>query len=163
MATADSVKAKLQGLIDAANAVTGTADTDMTAAVNNLISGFGGGGIDIKSMTVTPAEVVSTVTLPELIGKQNVILIPRFIPTANMVSSGRITGFGLYFQGAFYIHTRTQSSNTVWGAAAVAAPYGSSQNTYGYFTFDPETGKIGGGAAPANGQMVAQPYEIFYW
>lgn len=163
MATADSVKAKLQGLIDAANAVTGTADTDMTAAVNNLISGFGGGGIDIKSMTVTPAEAVSTVTLPELIGKQNVILIPRFIPAANMVSSGRIAGFGLYFQGAFYIHTRTQSSNTTWGAAAIAAPYGSSQNTYGYFTFDPETGEIGGGIAPANGQMVAQPYEIFYW
>ena len=161
MATADSVKAKLQGLIDAANAVTGTTDTDMTAAVNNLISGFGGGGIDIKSMTVTPSEVVSTVTLPELIGKQNVILIPRFIPTADMVSSGRIAGLGLYFQGAFYASTRTASSNADWAAMATNKPYGSTQINYS--TFHPETGEIGGGLGGFNGQLVAQEYEIFYW
>lgn len=160
MATADSVKAKLQGLIDAANAVTGTADTDMTAAVNSLISGFGGGGADIKSMTVTPAEVVNTVTLPELIGKQNVILIPRFIPTADMVSSGRIAGLFLYFQGAFYVSTRTASTNAAWAAAATDKPYGSTKMNYSTFLL--ETGTIGGGGG-VNGQMVAQPYEIFYW
>ena len=72
MATAESVKAKLIGLIDASNAATGAADTDITAAINNLISGFVGGGVDIKSMKVTPTEVVQSVTLPALIGKQNV-------------------------------------------------------------------------------------------
>lgn len=44
MATADSVKSKLQELIDTANAATGNADTDLTTAVNSLVAGFGQGG-----------------------------------------------------------------------------------------------------------------------
>lgn len=43
MATAESVAAKLQALITAANATTGKTDTDLTTAVDSLISGFGGG------------------------------------------------------------------------------------------------------------------------
>lgn len=160
MATAESVKAKLHGLIDAANAVTGAADTDITAAINNLISGFVGGGVDIKSMTVTPTEVMQHVTLPALIGKQNVILIPRFVPTADMTSSGRIAGLFLYFQGAFYASTRTSSSNAAWAAVATNQPYGATKINYS--TFDPETGKIGGGGG-FNGDLVCQEYEIFYW
>ena len=44
MATAESVKAKVQGLIDQSNATTGNSDTDLTSAVNSLIAGFGQGG-----------------------------------------------------------------------------------------------------------------------
>lgn len=44
MATAGSVKAKMQGLIDSANAKTGGNDTTLTGAVNTLIAGFGSGG-----------------------------------------------------------------------------------------------------------------------
>lgn len=44
MATADSVKAKIQDLIDSANATTGQNETDLTAAVNHLKEGFGQGG-----------------------------------------------------------------------------------------------------------------------
>ena len=44
MATADSVKAKMQGLIDSANAKTGGNDTTLTGAVSALIAGFGQGG-----------------------------------------------------------------------------------------------------------------------
>ncbi len=44
MATLDSVKAKIQSLISKANSKTGRADTDMTAAVDALIAGFGQGG-----------------------------------------------------------------------------------------------------------------------
>ncbi len=44
MATAQSVKAKLQGLIDSANAATGGSDTTLDAAVGTLIGGFGSGG-----------------------------------------------------------------------------------------------------------------------
>ena len=44
MVTAESVKVKLQGLIDAANATTGGIDADLTAAVQSLIAGFGQGG-----------------------------------------------------------------------------------------------------------------------
>lgn len=49
MATAESVKEKLQGLIGLANTATGNTDTDLTAAVNALIAGFGqGGGSGVK-------------------------------------------------------------------------------------------------------------------
>lgn len=44
MATAESVKTKIQGLIDKANETTGNADADLTTAVAALIEGFGAGG-----------------------------------------------------------------------------------------------------------------------
>lgn len=43
MATAESVKAKIQNLIDAANQTTGNKDTDLTTAVEALIAGYGKG------------------------------------------------------------------------------------------------------------------------
>lgn len=42
--TAESVKLKIQNLISAANEKTGRADVDLTAAVNNLMEGYGQGG-----------------------------------------------------------------------------------------------------------------------
>lgn len=65
MVMAESVKAKLQGLISLANATTGKTDTDLTAAVNALIAGFGQGGSSggtsgIYMAKITPAEDVST-------------------------------------------------------------------------------------------------------
>ena len=47
MATADSVKTKIQNLITSANNTTGQSDGDMTSAVESLISGFGGSGIPV--------------------------------------------------------------------------------------------------------------------
>lgn len=44
MATADSVKAKIQGLIDTANETTQQNDTTLTDAVNHLKEGYGQGG-----------------------------------------------------------------------------------------------------------------------
>lgn len=41
MVTADSVKAKLEGLIAKANGITGKADSDLSAAVDSLAAGFG--------------------------------------------------------------------------------------------------------------------------
>lgn len=43
MATIESVKAKMQDLIDTANETTGNNDADLTAAINALAAGFGGG------------------------------------------------------------------------------------------------------------------------
>lgn len=43
MANIQSVKTKIQGLIDKANTKTGKGDTDLTTAVNRLISGYGSG------------------------------------------------------------------------------------------------------------------------
>lgn len=55
MATAESVKAKIQSLIAKANTATGRADEDMTSAVNALVSGYGGGssGGGVETCTVT--------------------------------------------------------------------------------------------------------------
>ena len=43
MATADSVREKIERLISDANAATGNTDSDLTAAVNALIAGYGQG------------------------------------------------------------------------------------------------------------------------
>lgn len=50
MATADSVKTKIQGLIASANAKTGNTDADLTTAVNTLIDGFGQGGVELPEI-----------------------------------------------------------------------------------------------------------------
>lgn len=44
MATIQSVKDKIQGLIDKSNEATGGSDTDLTTAIDNLIANQGGGG-----------------------------------------------------------------------------------------------------------------------
>lgn len=44
MATLESVKTKMQGLIDTANGATANSDADLTSAINSLVAGFGGGG-----------------------------------------------------------------------------------------------------------------------
>lgn len=46
MVTAESVKARLRGLIRQANDITGKQDTDLTTAVGSLAAGFGQGGAD---------------------------------------------------------------------------------------------------------------------
>lgn len=55
MATAESVKSKIQTLIATANSTTGKSDTDLTTAVNSLVSGYGqgGGGVDIPMVKIT--------------------------------------------------------------------------------------------------------------
>ncbi len=54
---------KVQSLLTAANTTTGTADTDLTAAVQRLIAGYGGGGggDTPEFYTPTPATGVSTI------------------------------------------------------------------------------------------------------
>ena len=83
MATAESVKAKLQGLIDAANATTGGIDADLTAAVQSLIAGFGQGGgtgnLTIVSGTFTPTENTSECRITGLAGSPSAFaLAPAF-------------------------------------------------------------------------------------
>lgn len=55
MATVQSVKAKLQGLIDKSNATTGNSDKDLTSAVGALVRGYGNGsgGIGITRKHIT--------------------------------------------------------------------------------------------------------------
>lgn len=64
MVTAESVKAKLQGLIGKANGVTGRSDGTLTQAVAALIAGFGQGGTAVQTGSFTPAENLTGIALP---------------------------------------------------------------------------------------------------
>ena len=100
MATAESVKAKLQGLIDKANDTTGSADANLTNAVDRLCDGYGsGGGVEVvaQSKTVTPTKARQTV-LPDAgythLSKVTVNAIPdKYIEPSG---SRKITANGTY-------------------------------------------------------------------
>ena len=65
MVTAESVKVKLQGLIDTANAATGNADADLTAAVGALAAGFGQGMPTLYSTQITGATYFENHIIPD--------------------------------------------------------------------------------------------------
>lgn len=50
MATAESVKAKIRGLIETANTATGSTDADLTTAVSTLVDGYGKGSGDEENV-----------------------------------------------------------------------------------------------------------------
>ena len=85
MATAESVKAKIQNLIATANGATGNADTDLTTAVNSLIAGFGtGGGGDVSGIymaKITPSSDVSSLTIQHNLGTTDILLAACFVET----------------------------------------------------------------------------------
>lgn len=62
MATAESVLAKIQALIDSANSTTGGSNTDLTAAINALIAGYNAGGLDTSDATATAEDMRSGVS-----------------------------------------------------------------------------------------------------
>lgn len=102
MATADSVKSKIQGLISRANAKTGTTDADLTSAVDRLIGGYGqvGGITPSGSKTITEngthdvteyATVVVNVPTPEQITVVRTVTVSADVtgaPTIHLLLSG---------------------------------------------------------------------------
>ena len=62
MATAESVLAKIQTLIDSSNSTTGSSDTNLTAAINALIAGYNSGGIDTSDATATASDMAKDKT-----------------------------------------------------------------------------------------------------
>ena len=87
MATADSVKSKLQELIDTANAATGNADTDLTTAVNSLVAGFGQ-GVDGSNPFVSIEDFVIAVsaTNTEAVSEYfNSVMAEQTDPTSHTV------------------------------------------------------------------------------
>ena len=81
MATADSVKSKIQNLIASANSATGQADADMTSAVASLIAGFGGSGSSGSSLItgtyITSERVVQNLVFPTPGGVSNFVMFLR--------------------------------------------------------------------------------------
>ena len=62
MATAESVLAKIQALIDSSNSTTGGSDINLTAAVNAPIAGYNAGGLDTSDATATASDIANCVT-----------------------------------------------------------------------------------------------------
>ena len=62
MATAESVLAKIQALIDSSNSTTGGSDINLTAAINALIAGYNAGGLDTSDATATASDMANGVT-----------------------------------------------------------------------------------------------------
>ena len=119
MATAESVKAKLQGLIDAANATTGGIDADLTAAVQSLIAGFGQGGgtgnLTIVSGTFTPAENTNDCRITGLAGSPSAFaLAPAFSDQEAYNGVSKLLGF-LWVRGVWGLF-RTNAGGTSWAA-----------------------------------------------
>lgn len=116
MATAESVKAKINNLIAKANAATGKSDTDLTSGINSLIDGFG------KSETV---EI--------------------FDGTIN-IESGFTTISGSYVidqqkaYDALLTLTKTKTYNVAFGAGGPAN--GGDEINFTSMTFDKEYGLI---------------------
>lgn len=88
MATADSVKVKIQGLIDSANAKTGGNDTTLTGAVSTLIAGFGSGGgssggaSGIYMAKITPEEdLTANFPITHNLGTTDILLVAVWAET----------------------------------------------------------------------------------
>ena len=62
MATVESVLAKIQALIDSSNSTTGGSDTNLTAAINALITGYNAGGLDTSDATATASDMAKDKT-----------------------------------------------------------------------------------------------------
>lgn len=95
MATADSVKSKIQELIDTANEATGNADGDLTTAVNSLIAGFGQGGsgdtakaIIERTITEIDDDSIETIGMYAFYGCA--------LKTARLVNCITHKGYGFY-------------------------------------------------------------------
>lgn len=65
MATFDTLKQKIQSLIDKANSTTGKSDVDLNSGVNSLIEGFNAGECILQEKTVTPTTSVQRIGADE--------------------------------------------------------------------------------------------------
>ena len=84
--TAESVKAKIQSLINKANTTTGKSDTDLTEAVLSLVGGYGNGDSPLPSEVATESEMTA------------------LLETAEVGSVYKYTGTsGTYENGALYV------------------------------------------------------------
>lgn len=131
MATAESVKGKIQGLIASANAKTGNADADLTTAVEALIEGFGQGG-SVGANGMENGELTITefykITIPVSSKKTYVVIYPKtFEDEAH--NTGRIS-YILSVEGYAQIEIRKGGSTYMIAAQNVNTVFGDSEITF---------------------------------
>lgn len=143
MVTAQSVKAKLQGLIDTANAATGNADADLTAAVNALAAGFGQGMPTLYSSDISGATYFENHIIPDR-EEQNAQRLALYASAVNMktVYVGRNVNCGTNcFNGCTALEEATVAGTTgsemFWNSKALQkCTFTETAVIDGNFTFD---------------------------
>ena len=121
MATADSVKAKMQGLIDSANAKTGAGDATLTAAVNTLIAGFGSGGggggaSGIYMAKVTPSSDKGNLQIVHNLGTTDILCAMAWAETMGDVVPTFGGSLGSFWFKNDIPNSRTDSTLTMYAA-----------------------------------------------
>lgn len=119
MATADSVKAKLQGLIAKANAATGNTDADLTSAIDALVAGFGQGG-GIPGVTVLKGEYVA--------GAGGSYAIPSVLKVIHNLGEIRPFCFHLKSRDS---HQKDAAANSIYEGIVVVSFVKEQNPTYG--------------------------------
>ena len=97
VATADSVKTKIEGLIAQANETTGNTDADLTTAVASLASGY----VDLTSDTVTADKMLSPYTAHDANGEIITGTIPTKTSSNISVSGPTVTVPSGYYSGSY--------------------------------------------------------------
>ena len=132
MATAESVKGKIQGLIDSANAATGNTDADLSTAVGALVAGFGqGGGSSMESGELTITDYYK-IAIPVSSKKTHVVIYPKTFEDEehNTGRNSYILSVEGYAQieirkGGFTCMIAAQDVNTVFGETEITFNGGS--------------------------------------
>lgn len=144
MPTAESVKAKLQGLIDQANETTGSGDADLTTAVGSLIAGFGQGGGSMESgEIVTTSKNFYSFTIPVSSKKTHVAIFPKLYgamiadPTAGGYVARRICILlGVDGEGMAEVSIRNNYNSDNGMNGGDCYHYAAIENAAGKITFD---------------------------
>lgn len=123
MATAESVKQKIQGLISNANNTTGNTDATLTNAVNSLIAGFGTGGNEIvqfieNKITNFSNEELTAISDYGLAGKTNMqsLYIPNVVSVGGFAFEGCDALTEIHFEKHVTFGAKSQAYFSLRGA-----------------------------------------------
>ena len=128
MPTADSVKTKIQGLINSANAATGQTDGNLSAAVASLVAGFGGSGGAHCGTYFTSERVIETLEFPTPGGATNFAF---FLYDEPVLDSGN--GFCITLVASKDGRVIGAASNNTGTTANVCVCYENKETTNGYY------------------------------
>lgn len=123
MATAESVKQKIQGLISNANNTTGNTDVTLTDAVNSLIAGFGTGENEIvqfieNKITNFSNEELTAISDYGFAGKDNMqsLNIPNVVSVGGFVFENCDALTEIHFEKHVTFGAESQASFSFKGA-----------------------------------------------